>query len=75
MGGSSLVTSLKPETEEVQQVYWDDLEILPEGATETEVVTFCSQAGLPEHGGGYQSTHKTFTPKNSSCLLDVHGQK
>ena len=42
----------------------DTLRFLPEGYIETEVATSCSQAELPEEGGGHQSTHKSFNSKS-----------
>jgi hypothetical protein len=38
-------------------------EILPERHIATEVAIPCSQVGLAEEGGVYQSTHKTFNTK------------
>jgi hypothetical protein len=37
------------------------------GDIETEVATYCTQAGLPEEGERHQSTHKTFNPKFVLC--------
>jgi hypothetical protein len=47
----------------IQGVYGGNLAEIPTRgkAIETEVATFCSQAGLPEEGGGHQSTHKIYS--------------
>ena len=39
------------------------MRLLVVGGIESEIVTFCSQAGLSVERGGYQPTHKTFNPK------------
>jgi hypothetical protein len=63
--GTFLLTSWRPGTRKEWRVYgyetnWDSYQ----RDTETEVATFCSQAGLPEEGGGQQSIHKTFNAKS-----------
>ena len=39
------------------------LRLLPPEHMETNMVTSCSQVGLPVEGGDYQPTYKTFNPK------------